>query len=1049
MTARNSQEEDDAITWQSTGVKIGVSGLDLREPSAPGALTKLLNARFVDDRTATQRAGHNATLLRAAGDFPALGLGFAITNEWYYGHGIRVADSNAVAWENAYHPIAGRARGVFKFDDSDVVWTGDRLLIAREDEACLGRSTFWSRGGGQSLERGIPAYLPVQTDSTPPAQVTGTFVETAVTDSLRVYVNTDGAAPVSLIAWIVDRATGAVINRTAIAVDSNLVEPKVVNSAGFPVVLFRTSADELRCTRWTGFAWTAVSTVATGVKAYDIAVAPGGFYVAWRNAAGALFLGKFSGKAVASQPFSFGTTYSPTPAASGQVALGVSPGGDIAVLYEHTAGLRHVSFTPEGVFVSNAVIATDPDWAGGISICSRGLRNSSGTYDWVIHASRGAEHGAVIVSGTSSTRYNSSLASKSFRVGDEVFCWFRTNNSGTNYLVGGLAEPQVCGIADREEALERPSPAGNKALPHVLPDPLSELRFTWARPYNTGQTYARGGNVRVGDLDFGAPLSSARFGRSVYLGGSHVRNFDGITVGDAGFHDYPKITGYVASTINYLPPYTETTVNINNETVGKVVWRVYPVRYNARGERFSGASIPFTVNLGVNGFGDPTDTLIYSFGVNLTITTIPVTNHDDVVFEVYRTEKGGTTFYLEGTVANSLSAPTVTFRSQMEDEDLRKQPGDTRAAGVGVLSELEEWGPSGCAILAVAGDRLWAGGGQIPGGICQFSKLKEEGEGAGFDAIAGYQVVDTEGRQVTSIAGLNDVTAVFFRDRLQVIAGPGPDNYGRGSFTIPQILLADGATSHVGTVITQVGVLFYGVEGPRLLTTALAVESISAPVRPLAATIVPSGVQANLERQEVIWYSESGDALLWNYLGRSSRWASWSGLHVAGCTEGSLVTTDGRLLRPDDAAKGDGGQPFPFTIRLSNLRAEEVLQGKTLLGKVGVSGAYKGPHRLRIRVYFNGSPLWSARDEWTWDPQEETWLTPGSDFAELTAAQIDILASKDRSGAYVSHRRVSRHNCRLFDVEISTIESIGPSFTPYELTLELGARGGLTRIPGG
>jgi hypothetical protein len=826
-----------------------------------------------------------------------------------------------------------------------------------------------------------------------------------------------------------------------------LVNPKVINSANIPVVLWlEDEAHELRYDWWTGIEWFGSDDIGTDVRAFDVAVVPGGFHLLWRDGNGDVFIGKFAGRKIVSAPYQFATTVG--DGATGRVAINAAPDGHIGVLFETGVGLLMKLFSPAGLELAVTTLDLATEFEGGITIASRGLTDLNGRYRWVVHASTGAETGVRIfhvehsggtLNFTDNARMNSTIASKSFRVGDEVFCWLRANNSGTNYLFGGVGRGQISGIADREEAVDR---AGS--LPHVLPDPRSDTKFTWARPFNTGQTYVRGGNVRVGDLDFLPNISTARFGRSVYLSGSHVRNFDGVTVGDAGFHDYPFIDDALAENTSDGGA-TWDPVDLSLVLIGPVYWRVYPVRYNARGERFQGASLPFTVNIGTNVFGDT----LSQFRVGLTIRTVPVTNHDDVMFEVYRTEKDGTTFYFEGVVANDLTAPTVTYISTMSDVDLIKQTADSHHAGVGVLSEIEEWGPIGCGILAVSGDRMWGAGGQIPGGLTQFSKLKEEGEGAGFDALAGYQVVDTEGRAITSIAALNDITAVWMRERLMVIAGTGPDNYGRGAFTIPQILLADGAITHAGTVITQLGVLFYGVDGPRLLTTQLSVENISAAIRPLAQSLVPTGVRANLSKHEIVWYTADGNALLWNYLSGSSRWAQWTGLYVAGCSDSGVLTTDGRMLYESPDAAGDGGQPFAFTIMSSNLRAEDVMQGATQINKVGVVGVHRGPHRLRTRVYYNGSPLWTKRDWWEWQPEDDTWLSSGVNFMELTPAQIDALTNKSRSGVYIMHWRTSRHTCHFFRVELSTVEAAGPTFTPYELSLELGVRGGMGRVPGG
>ncbi len=238
---------------------------------------------------------------------------------------------------------------------------------------------------------------------------------------------------------------------------------------------------------------------------------------------------------------------------------------------------------------------------------------------------------------------------------------------------------------------------------------------------------------------------------------------------------------------------------------------------------------------------------------------------------------------------------------------------------------------------------------------------------------------------------------------------------------------------------------FSGVDGPRLLTTGFAVENISAPVRSLTAGLAPSGVRVSLSRQEVVWYTSSGTAVLWNYQ-HSSRWAQWSGLDVAGCSSRLLATVDGRLLEESPDAVGDDGQAFPFVWRTGNLRPEELLQGGTKLKAFGVVGAYRGPHTLRFRVYYNGSPMWT--DSTVWAPSEDTWLTAAEDLEDLTAAEIDALLPVDRSGAYMTHKRTSRQECSFFQIEVSNIEADGKTYIPYELSLELGvSNNGLGRVP--
>jgi hypothetical protein len=333
----------------------------------------------------------------------------------------------------------------------------------------------------------------------------------------------------------------------------------------------------------------------------------------------------------------------------------------------------------------------------------------------------------------------------------------------------------------------------------------------------------------------------------------------------------------------------------------------------------------------------------------------------------------------------------------------------------------------------------------VPAGTVQFSKLWEPNEGAGFDDIAGTQALDIEGEAITSLIGYSDAFIFFQRNKLLVLAGAGPNNYGIGSFNAPQIVMVDGATSHAGTAAVQEGVLFWGVNGPRLLTPGFRVMTVSEPVIPLSESMVPTGVRVDLSRREVVWYTAEGDALLWNYAGGNSRWARWTGLRIAGCSETALVTTDGMLLVESGDAYGDAGFTFEFAFATGNVRPEELLQGHTMFRRVGVTGEYLGPHELRIRVFYNGSPLWYEQVKWA--PATDTWLATVETVEDLTPAEVDALETRDRSGQYATDKRVKRQACNFFRVEVSDCGSSTPTFIPYALSFEMGAKPGLNRNP--
>src|SRR5262249_8568849 len=147
--------------------------------------------------------------------------------------------------------------------------------------------------------------------------------------------------------------------------------------------------------------------------------------------------------------------------------------------------------------------------------------------------------------------------------------------------------------------------------------------------------------------------------------------------------------------------------------------------------------------------------------------------------------------------------------------------------------------------------------------------------------------------------------------------------------------------------------------------------------RPFTAALTPVGIRINTAKMEVVWHCGT-DSVLWNY-DSGSRWARWVTPRVSAVSATALVTTDGTLLTEAADAQGDNGVPFEFRWRTGDLRPDVLRGGHTLIRRVGVSGFHEGPHNLKLRVYFDGSPLWS--EESVWSPEADTWLVSGSDFA--------------------------------------------------------------------
>lgn len=1040
---KNSNSDYDGQIIQTVSLDIGKKGLDLRTNDDPDALSALNNARFTDSTSIERRTGYSSQILQDGAPF---NNGQTGVGDWLYGYG-NVASGST----KNHHPISSQCLATFNFEGNDVSWTGDRLLIHLKDgtSRCLGSSDYWRNhttaipvANSVELPYGIPCYVPSVVDILPPTKVVADASEQnthdicATTTQYCIVYSSKG----STYAQIINRDTGRLVSVTKLntATTANK-DPRVVFSSGaFVAYWYDSTAAILYTASYNGISWTAEASAATTVASFDIEspVVGGGYYLIYRT--GAVVKARYYvGTVAQSSPFASDTVVTTTGTTpNSAVAIAINPLGQIGVAWGSNTGTFgrefNANLTTKTGFTAVNVNSGITTGMTGLSIVSKGVAFNNDIYPWVVYSadftpttkiSVFTSDGATTTTDSlNSFKTNSYPVSRAFRVGNETFIWLASSpvssnvNSAVYYLIAGAYKPIVCGYADRGIAGTFPvQPARSTNLNGIAKDPLNSNKILWVRSISASATNAN--HLLYSVIDFLPQITTTQYGSSVYISGSAVKNFDGTAVSDAGFQTLPETTGGLASGGGSL-------------SAGVYSVRAYCVRYNNKGERFVS---PALTSLNVTAAGGQK--------ITWSIRSVSAITATDTNIEVYRTLAGGTTYYYEATVAND-ETTLATYISTISDATISQNVGDPYQPQLGGLSELLENGPIGCTNIITYNDRLWCSGGQIPPGQLVFSKLKINGFGAGFSALLGSVVIDSEQNQITSIAGINDTLAIFERDKVFLLDTTGPDNFGRGGFSPIKFATKKGAITHFGTILTDVGLVYWNEGGPYLLTGNSSVINISDTIRPLASTLIPTGVTLNPQKQEVIWYTSNGTALLWDYKS-GNRWAQWTGLNVNAASPTALAMSGGRLFTENSSVYNDGGQVYTFSFKTTQLSAEDLLDGYTLLRRYGVVGAFIGPHSLTFRVYYNGSPLWE--ETVSWQPDNKNYLTIASEYGELTAAEVDDIQVRDKSGNYSFHKRAQRQNCQRFQLELLDNAPDGPSYIPLNVEFELGARPGFGR----
>lgn len=1027
---RNSNSDTDGYPIQTTSLKLGKLGLDLRtDDTTLGSLVDLRNGRFSDEEIVERRTGHSGKILQDQDQFI---VGNGTIGNWVYGHGQAIVGNGI--YSPFHYPISRQHLYTFNYNGNDVSWTGDRLVVhSAVQGACLGQSAFWNTysSGSTPTKRGIPCFLPSLVDKTPPLKVTGTTnnsCDTAILGNYRcvAYLN-NGVTTVQ----IVDTNTNELISTQAIATStSNNSNLRVIVSAGAFVVYWTDlTSGNLYNAAWNGVVWTSETNV-VAVDAYDIATPGEDTYYLFYRQGTSIKARAYINRQTQITPFAIDTVVLTSATLAGPIGATVAKSGNVCIVYFNTGvGCSAGVYTSRLANLDSDLVEPTTGALDAIAVCPR-LFGSLGNETFQIYLGysggvgvkcvRAIEYSSFPGSGYTSTtgaiKWGCTLLSRTFSVDNAAFVWLKSGNTNLNFLITGNRFLRVCGYADRGEAAA-PFTSSNRTLPNVGALQSTGYDFTWARPITA--TVSQANHLRYSDIDFLPQITSAQYGQSVYLSGSAVLNFDGSDCSDAGFHEYPIVTGGVAAASGSL-------------SAGAYSIRAYLVRYNNKGEKFTSPALTST-----------SVTATASQKITWTIRTVQSCNASDAFIEVYRTAAGGTTYNLEGTVANDQTQDTVTFVSTLADTAIASAVGDSFQPQIGGLAELQNWGPIGSTILLAANDRIWGAGGQVPFGRVMFSKLKSDGFGAGFDAIGGFATVDSQGGALTSIGGMGNQMILFEEDKFFVMDGSeGPNNYGQGGFPAAKYAAAKGATTHFGTLLTDAGLVYWNEAGPHLIGSQFSVNNISDPIRPLARTLTPTGVRLNPNKQEVIWYTNTGTALLWDYK-YQSRWCLWDNLFINAASETALASADGELLIEDESLYTDAGSHYTFRLKTNPLRLEDMMQGHCILHRYGMTGTYLGEHNVYARIYYNGSPLWEECE--LWEPEANTYLQPASAFGDLTADQVDALSVLDKSGNYSFHRRPYRQDCQRFQVELFDDAPDGPSFIPQTLEFELGVKPGFGR----
>ncbi len=407
---------------------------------------------------------------------------------------------------------------------------------------------------------------------------------------------------------------------------------------------------------------------------------------------------------------------------------------------------------------------------------------------------------------------------------------------------------------------------------------------------------AGGENIGIRKIDWylthAQSHKTAEVGDSIYLAGSILQQYDGVSCVENGFLRYVESDKLAfANTAG------------GSMTVGATYYyRAVYEWYDARGQRFqsgdSGPSAAFVLTAAnqSNTITIPSLMMTRKTRTN-TIASTHQTGRGAPVVAIYRTLANPASsvapFYRVAEVEVSRIADTLTYVDAFSDASIV-----TNEELYLVSGELEHLAPAACHLMAEGNGRVFLAGNSEAPNTVYYSLTRQAGDPLAFNDALSFQISDFGG-PITGLAVMTDHLLVFKRTAVYRVRGVGPNNTltDGGLFFEPE-LLPTGGVGCIGQrsiVVTAFGAMFQAERGFYLVdlgdNLAYAGEALQGlegtdevaegnPV--VGALVLPIDQQVRFTSATRMWVFDYSSKIWTVYTGQTVTGPSveWRGVHT-------------------------------------------------------------------------------------------------------------------------------------------------------------------------
>ena len=409
---------------------------------------------------------------------------------------------------------------------------------------------------------------------------------------------------------------------------------------------------------------------------------------------------------------------------------------------------------------------------------------------------------------------------------------------GTGAYFSGVASPAAGTYTISTSYTVRLESFGVGSNPDVSGVELAQVKF---------QTQA--------DTTIGQPKEAID---SLFVPGGQLRQFDGVTYGEASFAYPPE-----------QPTLTPAAAGVGLVDNSDYYYSLIYSRMDAQGRLWrSDASVPKLTHTGAG-----------QRQVTVACPTLRLTGWANVQIEIYRGSAGVgpdssgvfTGIRKIAVVANNITVDSVNYVDVVPDS--AQASGEDIYTSGGILGNDT---PPGFISICVAQNRLWGIPADDPQSVW-YSKEFAIGQGLGWSEDFVIDVRDERG-PLRGLSVIDNKPIAWKDDALNVCLGTGPNNLDQGGTYVFEVSSRGfGSSNAMALCETKDGAMFVSTSqraGIFLLDRALTAQYIGAPVQRFIGETVTAGIYVS-KLNQARFYTLSGRTMVYDLV--NGQWSTFTG----------------------------------------------------------------------------------------------------------------------------------------------------------------------------